>query len=256
MQDQERSDGIRGLRLTGKPVPTHMLGAAPEPEVPDTGEAAAVVAASAVSFVGGVSGQARQDVLDSTLLAQLAANAEFDRVAKPMEWYTRYTSVMEMVGWVLQNNGFTKRETGGGSLKLDAAAIDVLAAMLVPGQLTVLQNTLNALKSATEDSKVLTLFEGNAASGAGALFQLGVARRDNPDGPVALSIGTFHFTTSSHKNRFLFITWEGSEVGLEIATEAATLNERVYSVVREHVTAKLAARRPEFVANLTLAAPT
>src|SRR5947199_6215051 len=73
---------------------------------------AAVDAGSLVSFVAGVSEQHRADVLNATLLAQLAANKKFDRELDTRNWYAFYRNVLERVGWVVPDFSFTRFEAG------------------------------------------------------------------------------------------------------------------------------------------------
>src|ERR1700680_3244453 len=48
---------------------------------------------SLLSFVTGITHQRREDVLDSTLLAQLAATAVCDRYKEADKWYKKYIEV-------------------------------------------------------------------------------------------------------------------------------------------------------------------
>src|ERR1043166_957342 len=68
-----------------------------------------VDAASLVTFTDGVSGQQKEDVLNSTLLAQLAANRKHDRERDTVGWYGLYRTVLEQGGWISQP-GPVKRE--------------------------------------------------------------------------------------------------------------------------------------------------
>ena len=52
-----------------------------------------------VSFADGVTGQQKEDLLNSTLLAQLAANGRFDREKDTLNWYETYRTVLRGVGW-------------------------------------------------------------------------------------------------------------------------------------------------------------
>ena len=84
---------------------------------------------SLVSFVAGVDKQFQEDVLNSTLLAQLAANKKFDREQDSRNWYTFYKTVLENVGWTLQGFGFTQFNVSGGSFSCDKAVLEILTAI-------------------------------------------------------------------------------------------------------------------------------
>ena len=61
-----------------------------------------VDAGSLVCFNSDVHSQQKEDVLESTLLAQLAANKKYDRFAAPKNWYVFYNKVLGKVGWLAQ----------------------------------------------------------------------------------------------------------------------------------------------------------
>lgn len=49
--------------------------------------------------------------MNSTLLAQLAANKKFDRETDTANWYSEYANVLETVGWVVTSFGWVHRGT-------------------------------------------------------------------------------------------------------------------------------------------------
>jgi hypothetical protein len=73
----------------------HAMRGAPQ----TSGKSAQVNAGSLVSFVEGLNGQDKTDVMNSTLLAQLSANEAFDRFEKPLHWFRVYSDVLRSVGW-------------------------------------------------------------------------------------------------------------------------------------------------------------
>src|SRR3984957_624544 len=78
-------------------------------ELADTGpqpHSSFVAAASIVSFADGVSGQQKEDLLNSTLLAQLVANRRCDRERDTLNWYDAYRSVLRGVGWHSETASF------------------------------------------------------------------------------------------------------------------------------------------------------
>src|SRR3954470_20599494 len=61
-----------------------------------------VNAGSLLSFVSGISPQNQTDVLNSTMLAQIAADKKFDREQSTIEWLKFYRQILEQLGWVSQ----------------------------------------------------------------------------------------------------------------------------------------------------------
>lgn len=79
---------------------------------PDNKAQAYVNAGSLVIFSSRLTGQQKQDVLFSSLLAQLAANKKHDRFTDAENWYKFYTDVMGQLGWIMpQNLQFSKYES-------------------------------------------------------------------------------------------------------------------------------------------------
>jgi hypothetical protein len=84
---------------------------------------------SLVSFLAGVDRQSQADVLNSMLLAQLAANKKFDREADTVGWYGFYHDVLENLGWVVQQFAFSKYDVAGSTVTVDKVVREVLAAI-------------------------------------------------------------------------------------------------------------------------------
>jgi hypothetical protein len=74
---------------------------------------------SLVSFLAGVDRQSQADVLNSMLLAQLAANKKFDREADTVGWYGFHHDVLENLGWVVQQFAFSKYDVAGSTVTVD-----------------------------------------------------------------------------------------------------------------------------------------
>jgi hypothetical protein len=87
---QDLSAYIAALELDDSRLPN----TAPHPVRFDTTDSGYVDAGSLISFVAGVSAENRADILNSTLLAQLAANKQYNREQQTQEWYGMYREVL------------------------------------------------------------------------------------------------------------------------------------------------------------------
>ena len=108
----------------------------------DEKESADVVDGSTVSFVSGVPALQKADVLNSTLLAQLAANKKYDRENETIEWYHFYTKILENLGWVLQGFKFAKYVSGTGTFTMDKAVLDILKVVATGNQAAAIAATV------------------------------------------------------------------------------------------------------------------
>lgn len=208
-------------------------------------QSAFVVAGSTVSFVAGVSSQFQSDILNSTLLAQLAANKKFDRESDPRNWYDFYVHVLENVGWVLQGFTFTKFNTSGGSLTCEQAVIDILAAIATGGQMAVVNATLAAMKNMSSRDGRLVLFERESHNLHQGNFQISVAKEEN--GVVSLATAGLEFKSAQNITRVLFFSWESASSELYHGSQEMTLNTDVHSRVRQEIVTKLGDKAVQFV---------
>ena len=214
-------------------------------------EAAKVVDGSTVSFIGGVPKLQQQDVLNSTLLAQLAANKAHDREKATEQWYTKYREVLENIGWIVQNFSFQRQNDSGTTVRLDKTALSIFAAAASGNELAVLTATLEALENQDPDSKAITLFDSSGSSGESGNFQLGTCSMD-PTGNVQMTLGAFYFQADEHKKRFLFFSWSTKEINIYLGTQNVLLNEAIYATVRQAVIEKLGDAAQTYVANIEI----
>lgn len=217
----------------------------------ETDKAAYVDAGSVLSFVGGVAVGKQADVLNSTLLAQLAANAAYDRETATEQWYQKYREVLENIGWVITSFSFVTYNESGATLRMDKAALSVIAAIASGNELAALTAALKALENADPSSKQVTLFDGNGSGGSNGNFQLASCSQD-PNGNVQAALGAFYFKATKHEGRFLFWTWNTHSVDLYFGAQSVVLNEQIYATVRTAIVAKLGDRAVRYVADLDI----
>ena len=83
---------------------------------------------SLVSFTEKVKRHQREDVLNSTLLAQLAADKKYDRESQTDDWYNFYVQVLIEVGWDFKRFQFDKYIAQDESFKMATTIINVVGA--------------------------------------------------------------------------------------------------------------------------------
>ena len=79
---------------------------------------------SIISFVSNVSGQNRQDVLNSVLLAQLVADFKVPLTPditeeQLIQWYEEFIKVLNGVGWVNEKKEFSKFDAGESIFEME-----------------------------------------------------------------------------------------------------------------------------------------
>ena len=114
---------------------------------------------------------------------------------------------------------------------------------------SAVKKTLEALKSSSSD--MIKLFGSNNSSGSGGNFQVVHCTVDK-SGQVNIAFIGSYFKASNVKHDFFFVSYNNSEIDLSKSTDAFTLNEEVYSKVRQAVIDKLADRAKTYVKDLDI----
>ena len=192
---------------------------------------------SLVSFASNVTGQNKQDVLYSTLLAQRAANKKYDRFNDTENWYRFYTDVMGKVGWVLQGFQFDEYKSSQKDFKISQITLELLSALIGPEAelMTVVKATIDNLAKSAEG---VTLFGSSSASEKHGNFQIIPCTVDKNNQVNVAFIGGY-FTASQSSKNYFFFTYSKQDIHLFTSSQVFTLNQDLYAVVRESVIKKL-----------------
>jgi len=246
MDHAARSKFVMDLEITSEisPYLKHLLDLSANPR------AAYIDAGSAVSFVAGVSPQSQRDALNSTLLAQLAANKKFDRENDTVNWYNFYKTVLENVGWTLQNFNFTKYNASGASFTMDKVVLDLIAAIATGDEVATLQATLDAMRALSNKDGRIVLFESSSSSASHGNFQIAIANETG--GLLSMRIGASHFSTSQSSTSVLWFNYSSSQTDLYNGAQTMTLDKQVYQYVRNDIVSKLGANAINFVKSLDI----
>ena len=203
-----------------------------------------------VSFVAGVSEEHRSDVLNSTLLAQLAANKAFDREKQTVDWYRKYREVLEKVGWVVENFDFTRFKAGGSTFDGDAVVASVLEAIATKDDKKIVKQTIDAVRALDDGDGRLTIWNQESHELDKGNFQISVCAE--ADDVVAMKLGAFYFSTKDNVTRVLWFRFSSSKTEFYKGAQTVTLNEEVYEQVRKVVLKKLGKSAEDYVGNLDI----
>ncbi|KAI0325085.1 hypothetical protein GY45DRAFT_1375017 [Cubamyces sp. BRFM 1775] len=203
-----------------------------------TQDTADVVAGSAFYFVQNVTQLMKADVINSTLLAQLAANKKYDRQANKLQWYGYYTQVLGQLGWVVQEFALTEVNVAAYS-SMDQLILKYCGTFLAGDQLAQFTSMIDTLKD-TKNTKAETIFNEQSKVSSSASFQLGLtyAKGANP----YVSIAGFACTSSKDIDRVLFDPITGNKTTFHAGYQTMFLDENLYSQVRQSVLEKLSTK--------------
>ena len=212
---------------------------------------AMVVASDIVSFVKGVSNERRQDIVNSSLLAQLVANKKVPDKKNIIEWYNAYFDVLENIGWVIQDRSFSSYTEEADGLEAHEAIIKVASVFLgaAPAALAVVISTLEALKSMDSSKPWMTIFDRESKQAKTGHFQIALAEQGDND-QFLVSLMAFSLKAESTLTQILFFKIRNDEVELEKCSGKVTINDKVLSSIRDLVSQKIAAHTSDYIAKL------
>lgn len=216
-----------------------------------TRQQAAVVGAEVVAFAEGVPGAFRQDLVNSTMLAQLVANKKVPDKARVFDWYDAYFDALAQVGWPVQARNFSVYTESGQNFEAHKAIIGVLTAVFGPGAaaLTMITGTLEALQSMDADSPWITLFAKESMVADSASFQISAVAK-GPDGEPVVTLAGFTLSAKTKLTQVLFFKARANDVTLRHCSSTVSINAAVADAVRQPLRDKLAAHAVDFVKTL------
>ncbi len=249
--DTDLKDYIANTELAAAPPVVVAAGEIAGAESAEDDLQAAIDAGSVLGFVDGLSGQDKDDVLFSTQFAQRAASAKSDRFLEVQKWYRDYVEWMETLGWVVPQFSFNDFDLDDRELKMDAAALEIIAAVASGGQTAILKKTLEALGGLADDSKQIKLFDFHSSVQFGGNFQMGAVQKAE-NGAVSVALGAFHYKSVDNRKGFLFIRWGKQTVNFWASAQTITLNQTLYAQVRDTVAEALGASAKSLISGVKL----
>ena len=215
-----------------------------------TKASAAIDDGSLVSFVAGVSLQHQADALNSTLLAQLAANKKYDRENDVEDWYGFYKTVLENVGWEVQKFDFQKFNPSGSGFTMDKVVLDLLASIATQDDIAVINETIKALKALSNSDGRVVLFEQATHTTSKGNFQ--ICACSESAGVLMMKIGAFSFSSTETVTSVLWFTFSSSSANVYQGGQVMNLDNDVYSQNRSAIVTKLGAHAAQFVGDLDI----
>ena len=203
---------------------------------PDYQSQSFICAGEIVIFNDGITGQNKQDVLYSTLLAQLAADFLHSRT--DIQWFKELEDVMSRVGYVIQSTtDFEQYKTKSKTYPLEQPVKETISSVLNSSMIQLVTDTMTALKALKKDDKQIKLFDSYSKNGTngGFLVTIGV-------GSAALSYGEFYFKSKQNGDDIMFYQYNSETTSVFLKHSQAKLNINVYGPNRDSIAKKLGDR--------------
>jgi hypothetical protein len=190
----------------------------------------------------------RQDLLSSTLFGQLAASKLFSRKVQPMEWYKKYFETLGTVGWRFDTSALEPLRPQSEMFTIEEIVMGLLKQKTSEGEYALAQETMHSLRDLPDADPRVIVFNDSTHSEYSVNIQVGVQRAE-----AMVNVGVV-FTTSQELKSVFHEKLETKRLkdGIRAIVQVATLDEEVYSQVRESVVKKLGAKREELILELDL----
>ena len=224
--------------------------AATEPPT-DGKEQSFVDSGSLVSFTNKLSGQNKEDVLNGTLLAQLAADGVADRTKDTDTWYAQYVDVLSHIGWVLQSYRFQRYTMEGQTFTISKALLDIVKDELPPAEYDLVERTIDSLGAANNQPWWNVFSTQSSGPSENGNFQVCPCQQDS-SGQVIMVLGAFHFKASETNERWFWFEYNSAEMYFFRGSQTSTLNEDVYAQVRQQIIEVLGDQASDYIGSLIL----
>lgn len=206
---------------------------------------------SIVSFVSSVSSGLRNDVLDTTLLAQLAANKKFPNQGDSFDWYNAFIDTLIKLGWIIENSDFSTFESNATALEVKDAIIEILTAAFGANIVPIVLKTLQAIGKLSDKDGTIIAFKKNSQTQKKGCFQIALAVEEN--GTVTMKMGTFFITSKDDITQILFFKFSKANTKLKYNSKQASLSTSAYTQkVRDAVINKLGNAIEENIAEIQI----
>ncbi len=261
MQLAEQLDAttrITSIRALDLPAPSSAARSIPmaRAEAAAAGKPSANVdRGSLVAFVTGVSTGHRSDALNSTLLAAMASDKVYDRnnPQQVIQWYEKYTHVLQLCGWDTQQFSFQKYTASGSSFSINDAIIEIVTAAATGPEVAVVEAALNALRNLGSDNPWYEVWNQHSHSTNGGNFQIvPVSDTNGERNTLVMEVSAFSFQTTEVDTTFLWTNYHSSDVKLQYGNQTMTLDEDVWDQVSAEVLSKLGDSDKSQIGNLSI----
>ena len=247
---------IREVRLPAAPRLKRALTDEPPIELKATEAQSLVVGSGLIIAAENVPVQTREDLINCTLFAQLAASGAVSSPQEVAEWYDAYFKTLTALGWAQSDTQFQEYKFSSVNAEAHKAVMQVIAALLGPQAvaLAVVKTALDALQSMNENSPWITLFDQQSRSEKFARFQVATAQLDS-NGLLQTALVGFQLKAKSKLTQVLFFKFSSSATTLKYAAGKATIYEAALADQRVEIAQRLAAYRRAYVGQVKFPPP-
>lgn len=245
----QRRDFLRALELPELEEISALAEQTPV-SLSETPKSASVDAGQVIAFSPDVTAGDKAAVLNSCLLAQLAATYQYDRETETVKWYDFYNNVLTNCGWMLNGFQFHEYQSSSASFGIDTFMVNLLAGLATGSMLSTVTAAINFLKSLSATDPRSLIFDHNSHSGKNGNFQLSACFRNS--NLLTMSLGCSYFSASQSADNFFFLHFESANSHIYFSTQNITLDMDVFNQVKDDIVKKLGNKAKSFIQDLDI----
>ncbi len=247
---------IREAKLPAAPRRGRALTDEPPIQLKATEAQSLVVGSGLIIAAENVPVQTREDLINCTLFAQLAASGAVSSPKNVAAWYDAYFKALTALGWAQSDTQFQDYEFKSMNAEAHKAIMKVIAVLLGPHAvaLVVVTTALEALQSMKENSPWITLFDRQSRTEKFARFQVATAQLDS-NGLLQIALVAFQLKARSTVTQVLFFKFSSSSTTLKYAAGKATIYEAALADQRDEIAQRLGAYRRAYVGQVAFPPP-
>ncbi|MFK0573236.1 hypothetical protein [Endozoicomonas sp.] len=248
---EARVDALKQIKLSESPaIETELLCLAAQG--PDYSKRLFVDSGSFVVLSQQIDQQTTEDVINSTLFAQLAASHDYNKNTQIAQWYKRYTDVMSIQGWDISEFDDVSLTSVSTDLSVSEVIFEILKTALTdPSDQAVVDAAVSALKKLEKEGPFISLFNHAAIRSNQANFQSSFVTRDE-HGLVSMNLGYLVVGFKDISSTILFLRVKAGETWIKSHDETIKLDYDVFNQVRDQVIKKLGENARSQVAGIDI----
>lgn len=191
----------------------------------------------------------RSDVLESTLLAQLAADKQHSRFMDSEDWYVFYLNTLGSLTWRIPKSQNQQYSPPGDTFTLEEAVLELLRKSVGDGQARLVQSCIQTFSELPPESQRVEIYEEYSRSASIINLQVGVMNPSSKLSAVGIVLRTQRTIDKLFTEEIAVSEVIGS---IQSFLYQGTLDRKSYAPLREEVIKKLGPRRRELILELDL----
>lgn len=211
---------------------------------------ALAVGSQVTEFGVGVDPAQRKDIVNSFLVAQLAANSFTTGVGGgPDEWYDRFFYVLANSGWNVDRSAQSTRDSSAALEEVHRMVVPILTAALgnAVAAASAVVAVLKGLAASAAQRPWIALFHRESQRASANLFQVGYVG-GAAGAPPSATLSNFELTAQQSVTQVLFFRFSSTQATLKYTIAKLTMNTPVFETVKPFVDQRIREHLDGFVA--------